>query len=58
MRKGQWIHLIGSDMALVNERGIITGVLRPLDEQIAMKIRKSLRNDSRRFEWEVKYKAQ
>lgn len=50
MRKGHWTHLIGSDMALVNERGIITGVLHPLDEQIVVKIRKSLVSENRRSE--------
>ena len=44
-----WINM-GLDMALVDERGVILGVLHPLDEQISVKIKKSFRNDSRRFE--------
>jgi len=34
---------MGLDMALVDERGVILGVLHPLDEQIAGKIRMALR---------------
>ena len=42
-----WINM-GHAMALVNERGVIIGVLHPLDEQISIKIKESFKNDSRR----------
>lgn len=34
---------MGLDMALVDERGVILGVLHPIDEQIAGKIERELR---------------
>ena len=42
MKSPQWINM-GRDMALVDERGVQIGVLRPIDEQIASKIRMALR---------------
>lgn len=42
MKSTRWINM-GYDMALVDERGVILGVLHPLDEQIAGKIAKALR---------------
>lgn len=42
MNSVRWINM-GLDMALVDERGVILGVLHPLDEQIAGKIARELR---------------
>lgn len=42
MNSPRWINM-GLDMALVDERGLILGVLHPIDEQIAGKIRMALR---------------
>lgn len=49
MKSTYWINM-GLDMALVDERGVILGILHPLDEQIGAKIKRASYGDRRQFE--------